>query len=109
MSSGISMAMFTALPHIFYRKADRHVFPIRPAKAAGLRPRLSSPALRHRPRIKGRQCIRQSPMLRPRLLAAAGHFENKAEQLPADFFDSGVAGGDAAGVDIDQVVPLFGE
>jgi hypothetical protein len=47
-------------------------------------------------------------MFRPRL-AAAGQVENEAEDLPPDLFDGGLAGGDAAGVDIDQVVSFFGE
>jgi len=46
-------------------------------------------------------------MLGPRLLAAAGHFQDEAEDFPADLFDGGLAGGDSAGVDVDQVGPFF--
>ena len=45
-------------------------------------------------------------MLGPRL-AAAGDVENEAEDLPADVLDGGLAGGDAAGVNIDQVCLLY--
>ena len=43
-----------------------------------------------------------------RLLAAAGHLEDQLEQLPADLGDTRLAGGDAAGVEIDEVVPALG-
>ena len=33
-------------------------------------------------------------------LAAARHVEHQTEQLPADVFDRGVAGGDAAGINL---------
>ena len=65
--------------------------------------------LRHRPGVERRERVAEAPVLGPGLLAAAGDVQHEAEQLPADLLDGGIAGGDAAGVDIDQIVPFFGE
>lgn len=51
----------------------------------------------------------QAPVIGPRLLASAGYVEDVLEQFLSYLRDGGVAGGDAAGVDVDQIVPFFGE
>ena len=40
-------------------------------------------------------------------LAAARHVKHETEQFPADVLDRRVAGRDAAGVDVDQIVPAL--
>src|SRR5436309_14900496 len=46
-----------------------------------------------------------APAVGPHLGASAGDLEDQAEQVPAGFLDGSLAGGDAAGVEIDQVLP----
>jgi len=48
-------------------------------------------------------------MIGPSFFSAAGYVQHHAEQFPADAFDGGRAGGDAAGVQIDEIRPSFGE
>ncbi|SPE26666.1 membrane hypothetical protein [Candidatus Sulfopaludibacter sp. SbA3] len=62
--------------------------------------------LRHRAGIERREGVGQAPVFGPGF-TAPGHLENEVEEMPAHFFDGGLSGGDAAGIDIDQVVPLL--
>src|SRR5438128_2475272 len=39
--------------------------------------------------------------------AAARHVEHQPKQFPADLFDRRVAGGNATGVDVDQIMPAL--
>ena len=47
------------------------------------------------------EVVVEAPVVGPGLLAAAGDLEDEVEDLPADLFDGGLAGGDGAGVDVD--------
>src|SRR6185369_2549516 len=67
------------------------------------------PASGHRSRVEQDERVLQLPLLRPRLLPAAGDVEHQPEQLPADVLDRRFAVGDAAGVDVHQVVPAARE
>lgn len=51
----------------------------------------------------------ETPVVGPGLFAAAGYFEDELEDFFADLLDGGVAGGDAASVDVDEVFPALGE
>ncbi len=51
----------------------------------------------------------QPPMLGPGFLSAAGDFENETKDLPSNLFDGRGAGGDAPGVNINQVGPALGQ
>src|ERR1035437_1086813 len=81
--------------------------PLRPVRALLGCTRRSLMPLRHGAGIEGGERVGQAPMLRPGLAAAAGHIEDQAEKLPAEFFNAGAARGNAAGVEIDQVRPLL--
>lgn len=48
-------------------------------------------------------------MVGPGFFAAGGDVEDEVEEFPAGGFDGGLTGGDAAGVEVDQVGPFFGE
>ena len=54
----------------------------------------------HRCRVKHRQLVMQSPLIRESFLLPAGDVENKVEQLPAHFFNGFFAGSDSARVNI---------
>src|SRR5258705_13677802 len=69
----------------------------------------NSPSSRHRRRVEQHQRVRELPLLGPGLLAAAGHLEHQAEELPADLPDRPVAVGDAAGVAVPQASPAARE
>ena len=51
------------------------------------------------------QVVVNAPAVGPHLGATARHIEDQAEQIPAGLLDRRFAGGDAAGVKIDQVLP----
>ena len=73
-------------------------------------PAAAHAARQHRPsghgrRIEQGQRVMQLPLLGPGAAASARHVEHGAEQLPAELLDGGVAGGDAAGIDIHQIMP----
>ena len=57
--------------------------------------------------IKGRKRIVQAPMIGPGLLTSAGDVEDETENLPADVFYRRATCGDAAGVDVDEIVPAL--
>ena len=55
---------------------------------------------RHRRRVKHRQLIVQSPLIREGLLVAAGDIKNKFKQLQPYLFDGFFSSGDGSRVDI---------
>lgn len=59
----------------------------------------------HWRRVKYRQLVMQSPLVRESLFPAAGDIENKVKQLPAHIFDCLFTRGDGACIDIHQVIP----
>src|ERR1700756_2472547 len=59
----------------------------------------------HRRRIEQREIVVDAPAIRPRLGAAARDIEDQAEQVPAGFLDGLLAGGNAARIEIDQILP----
>src|ERR1700728_2644195 len=62
-----------------------------------------------RPGVEKDKLIVQAPVVGPGFLLTAGRFEDKAEDLPADFFNCGIASCYAAGVDVDEIVPARSE
>lgn len=65
--------------------------------------------LRDRAWIKWCQRVVQTPMISPGFLAAAGNLEDEVEEVPADAFNGGFSGCDAACIKIDQVWPTLSE
>src|SRR5664280_847171 len=65
----------------------------------------SGSALGNRRRIEERQLVVQTPTIRPCLFATAGYVKNQLEELCADLLDGGVAGGDQACIQIDEIDP----
>src|SRR6202171_2047906 len=59
----------------------------------------------HRSRREQSEIVMNAPAVGPHLGAATRNLQNQAEQVPAGLLDGGFAGGDAAGVGIDQVLP----
>ena len=59
----------------------------------------------HRAGVEQGQGVVQPPVIRPGLLAPAGDVQDQLEQLPADLLDRRLTGGDAAGIEVDQIVP----
>src|ERR1700675_2157361 len=59
----------------------------------------------YRPRREQRQIVMNAPAVGPYFGAAARNVEDQAEQVPAGLLDRGFAGGDAAGVEVDQILP----
>jgi hypothetical protein len=53
--------------------------------------------------IEQSKLIMQTPMVGPCLFAAARHGKNQVEDLLANLLNCCLSGGDAAGIDIDQV------
>src|SRR5262245_49001398 len=77
----------------------------RAARRVNVRVIETSPWSGHGRGVEQHEGVVQLPLLGPGLLLAAGHVEHEAEELPAHVFDRGLAIGDAAGVDVHQVVP----
>src|SRR5216684_2779622 len=63
----------------------------------------------HRPRSEQSEIVMNPPVVGPHLGPAARNLQNQPEQVPASLLDRGFAGGDAAGVEIDQVLPAARE
>jgi hypothetical protein len=54
------------------------------------------------------EVVVEAPVVGPGLFVAAGYFQDEVEDLPAHLLDGGLAGGDGAGVDVDEVGPALG-
>src|ERR1039458_9435857 len=54
-------------------------------------------------RVERGERVSEAPMLRPGLLTATGDVQHKLEHLHPHFFHCRIAGGNTAGVDIDQI------
>ena len=89
------------------RKADRGLAMYRLGHGAcSLTTMGAGPSLCHRARIEQRKRVGEPPVFGPGL-AAARHVEHQTEQFPADLLDRRFAGGDAAGIHVDQIVPAL--
>lgn len=59
--------------------------------------------------VEGGERVVEAPVVGPGFLTAGGDVEDEVEKIPAGGLDGGLAGGDTAGVEINQVGPFFGE
>jgi hypothetical protein len=61
------------------------------------------PCLRNWSRVEQSKLVVQTPVVGPGLFATAGYVEDQVEDLLAHLLNGCLTGGDAPGIDIDQV------